>query len=43
MTLVSFARTMAAMVAAANPEHAATSGVGELSARDAEILAFERQ
>lgn len=42
MTPVSFARTMAAMVAASNPEHA-EHGVGELSARDAEILAFERQ
>ena len=40
---MSFTRTMAAMVAASNPDHAATSGVGELSARDAEILAFERQ
>jgi hypothetical protein len=40
---MSFARTMAAMVAASNPEHAAAQGVGELSARDADILAFERQ
>ena len=29
MTLMSFTRTMAAMVAASNPDHAATSGVGE--------------
>ena len=43
MTLMSFTRTMAAMVAASNPEHAASQGVGELSARDADILAFERQ
>jgi hypothetical protein len=34
---------MAAMVAASNPEQAAAQGVGELSARDADILAFERQ
>ncbi len=40
---MSFTRTMAAMVAASNPEHAAAQGVGELSARDADILAFERQ
>ena len=31
------------MVAASNPEHAAAGSFGELSARDAEILAFERQ
>ena len=43
MTPVSFTRTMAAMVAASHPDHAAASGVGELAARDAEILAFERQ
>ena len=43
MTLMSFTRTMAAMVAASNAEHAGSQGMGELSARDAEILAFERQ
>lgn len=43
MTLMSFARTMAAMVAASNPEHTTSPGVGELSSRDADILAFERQ
>ncbi|MBA3528575.1 MAG: DUF3263 domain-containing protein [Propionibacteriaceae bacterium] len=31
------------MVAATNPEHASATSSGELSARDAEILAFERQ
>jgi hypothetical protein len=31
------------MVAAANPEHAAQQPGGQLSSRDAEILAFERQ
>ena len=31
------------MVAASNPEHVAAGSFGELSARDAEILAFERQ
>jgi hypothetical protein len=31
------------MVAATNPEHASTNSIAELSSRDAEILAFERQ
>ena len=31
------------MVSATNPEHADAESTGELSARDAEILAFERQ
>lgn len=31
------------MAAATSPEHGGTGAVGELSARDAEILAFERQ
>ena len=33
---------MTDMVAASNPEHVVSSGMGELSARDADILAFER-
>jgi hypothetical protein len=31
------------MVAASNPQHASAESIGELSDRDAEILAFERQ
>lgn len=31
------------MVAATSPEHAGAESAGELNARDAEILAFERQ
>ena len=31
------------MVAASNPERIVSPGMGELSARDADILAFERQ
>ena len=31
------------MVAASHPEHVASPVMGELSARDADILAFERQ
>jgi Protein of unknown function (DUF3263) len=31
------------MVAATSPEHESTGSVGELSERDADILAFERQ
>jgi hypothetical protein len=34
---------MTPMATALNPEHGANGPVGELSARDAEILAFERQ
>ena len=34
---------MGAMVAATNPQHPDAESAGELSARDAEILAFERQ
>jgi hypothetical protein len=43
MTPVLFVPTMGRMAAATSPEHASAGSVGELSARDAEILAFERQ
>jgi hypothetical protein len=43
MTLMLFVPTMGLMVAATRSEHAAQDSTGQLSARDAEILAFERQ
>ena len=43
MTLLSFALTMGPMVAASNSEHSDAGSIGELSSRDADILAFERQ
>jgi hypothetical protein len=43
MTRLSFAPTVAGMVSASNPTVESSEPRAELSARDAEILAFERQ
>ena len=43
MTLLSFPLTMGPMVAASNSDRPDAGSIGELSSRDADILAFERQ
>ncbi len=43
MTRLSFGLTMGRMVVASSPQPERTEPIGELNARDAEILAFERQ